>query len=301
MPQAFPDYPFAGRRFDVGGCAMHYLDEGRVEAPLVLMVHGNPTWSFYYRRLVGTLSPTHRCIVPDHIGMGLSDHPPESQYEYTLARRVDDLEALVRHLDLCQSITLVVHDWGGMIGMALASRMPERIARVVVLNTGAFTLPPGKKMPWQLTLARSPVLGAMLVRGCNAFSRGGVKECVMRPMPPDVAAAYLAPYDSWAHRLAVHRFIQDIPLRPGDRAYDLVKSVEDNLCQFAAVPMLICWGMKDFVFDVHFLNRWIEIFPHAEVHRFADAGHYVLEDKPGEIIALVQQFLLTHPPEAAAR
>jgi cis-3-alkyl-4-acyloxetan-2-one decarboxylase len=300
LTQQFPDYPFERHTFDLHGIKMNYIDEGPKDAPPILMLHGNPTWSFYYRRLIATLRTQYRVIVPDHVGMGLSDKPDEQHYDYTLARRVIDLEKLFLSLNLRRNLTLVLHDWGGMIGTAFATDHPERIARIVVLNTGGFTLPKTKKMPWQLTLARTPVLGGLLVRGLNGFSRGAVKDCVMRPMPKNVAEAYLAPYNSWQNRLAVHRFIQDIPLRPGDRAWPIVDNVEKHLSQFQDVPMLICWGMKDFVFDIHFLNRWIELFPSAQVHRFENAGHYVLEDAHEQIIPLVQQFLVAHeagPPQ----
>jgi haloalkane dehalogenase len=274
---------------------MHYVDEGERGAPPVVMVHGNPTWSYYYRHLIVGLRGDHRVIVPDHVGMGLSEMPEESRYTFTLSRRVADLEALMASLKLTQPITLVVHDWGGMIGMAYAVRHPERIARIVVLNTGGFSLPKTKKMPWQLTVARLPVIGAVLVRGLNAFSSGAVRDCVMRPMSKETARGYLAPYDSWHHRLAVHRFIQDIPLREGDLAFALVAETERGLGKLSHVPMLICWGMHDFVFDVHFLNRWIELFPAAEVHRFAEAGHYVLEDAGEQILPLVQRFAASSP------
>lgn len=294
------EYPFPGHRLDIGGVQMHYLDEGPVDAPPVLMVHGNPTWSFYYRRLVMALRGRYRMIVPDHIGMGLSEKPPETRYAYTLERRLADLESLLDHLSLRHPLTLVVHDWGGMIGMAWAVKHPERVERLIVLNTAAFGLPPDKKMPWQLTLARTPLLGALLVRGCNAFSRGALRSCVVRPLPPEVAQGYLAPYDTWEHRLAVHRFIQDIPLRPGDRSFTLISQVERGLARLSSKPMLICWGMRDFVFDHHFLTRWLEHFPHADVHRFAQAGHYVLEDAADEIVSLVRSFLEAPATEAAA-
>ena len=168
-----------------------------------------------------------------------------------------------------------------------------------MLNTGGFSLPKSKKMPWQLKLARTPGLGAVLVRGFNAFCRGAVTQCAMRPMAVDVGAGFVGPYDSWAHRLAVHRFIQDIPLRHGNRAYEIVANTERNLGQFQNLPMLICWGMRDFVFDVHFLRRWEELFPAAKVHRFEDAGHYVLEDAHERIIPLVKEFCGMPIPRAA--
>lgn len=291
----FHDYPFQSRFIDVGGVNLHYLDEGNPSAEPLFMLHGNPTWSYFFRGLIQAFNGQYRAIVPDHIGMGLSDKPGDRDYKYTLARRVSDLEKLLDHLDLQRPITLVLHDWGGMIGMALATRRPDRIARMVVLNTSAFPLPTGKQMPWQLKLARTPLIGAMLVRGFNAFSSGAVREGAMRPMPKEVREAYLAPYNTWQNRIAVHRFIQDIPLQSGDRAFELVAETEKNLGVFETLPMLICWGMKDFVFDIHFLNRWIELFPSAEIHRFDDAGHYVLEDAGEQIIPLMRRFLETHP------
>lgn len=283
-------YPFEGKTLDRGGLRYHYLDEGQGDT--VVMLHGNPSWSFYYRNLVMALKDQHRCIVPDHIGMGLSDKPGDDRYTYTLQSRVDDLDALLEHLGLRENITLVVHDWGGMIGFAYASRYPERIKRLVVLNTSAFLLPETKPFPLPLWMARDTALGAWLVRGVNAFSgAASFVGCTENPMPAELRAAYVAPYDSWENRIATLRFVQDIPLRPGDRAYDLVKSVQDGLERFKEVPMLICWGMKDFVFDHHFLTEWERRFPNAEVHRFENAGHYVLEDQREPVIRLIQEFL----------
>jgi haloalkane dehalogenase len=290
------DYPFASHFLDRDGIRYHYLLEGTGEP--IVMLHGNPTWSYYYRRLVLALRGSYRIIVPDHIGCGLSDKPDDSQYAYTLARRVQDLKALLNHLGVDRDLTLVLHDWGGIIGMAYASPRPERIKRLIVLNTAAFHLPEGKRLPWSLRLFRNPFLGPFLTRGLNAFCRGAAKYCcTRRPMPPEVRQAYLAPYDSWKHRIAVLRFVQDIPLKPGDHCYDLVSEVRKSLPRFREAPMLICWGEKDFVFDKDFLAEWTRHFPEAEVHQFADAGHYVLEDAPDEIIALVRSFLLRHPLE----
>jgi haloalkane dehalogenase len=189
----------------------------------------------------------------------------------------------------------VLHDWGGMIGMAYAHRHPERVARLVVLNTAAFHLPSGKRLPWSLRLCRSPA-GPLLVRGLNAFCRGAARFCTRRPLPPAVRAAYLAPYDSWCHRLAVLRFVEDIPLAPGHPAYALVAEVEAGLHRFTNVPMLVCWGLRDFVFDQAFLGEWRRRFPAAEVHPFPEAGHYVLEDAGEEIGPLVYDFLRRHLP-----
>ena len=282
-------YPFDGKYLDLDGIRMHYLDEGD-GAPIV-MVHGNPTWSFYYRNLVLALRGAHRCIVPDHIGCGLSDMPDDSRYNYTLDRRIADLGELIDHLELAK-VDLVVHDWGGMIGLAWATRHAEQVRRVVVLNTGAFHLPASKQVPWQLRLVRDSNLGVFLVRGFNAFARGATRLAVTRGrLPREVRDAYCAPYDSWAHRIATARFVQDIPLRPGDPGYQTVTDTEGRLEALCGHEILICWGEQDFVFDRHFRANFERIWPHAEVHRFDDAGHYVLEDAAEEVIPLIQRFL----------
>src|SRR5947209_4462471 len=285
LQQFLADHP--GRDLDRDGLRLHYIDEGAGEP--VVMLHGNPTWSFYYRHLIDDLRDSYRVIVPDHIGCGLSDKPDDSRYDYTLARRVDDLESLLDHLGLDRELTLVMHDWGGIIGMTYAARHPERIARLVGCNTAAFHMPASKSFPRALSLFRDTPLGGWLVRGLNLFCRGTTWiGCKDRRLPRAVRDAYAAPYDSWAHRIAIHRFVQDIPLRPGDRGYDTVTEVQEGLSRFADVPMLIAWGMKDFVFDRHFLDEWVHRFPDAEVHRFPDAGHYILEDEGERIVPLVR-------------
>jgi len=287
-------YPFEGNYLDLDGIKLHYLDEGRGEP--IVMLHGNPTWSFYYRNMVLALKDSYRVIVPDHIGCGLSDKPDDSRYSYTLKRRIEDIESLLIHLGINRDITLVLHDWGGMIGMAYASKHTETIARIIILNTSAFHLPKEKNFPWQLWICRNEFLGGLLIRGLNAFSLGAARFCCTRKkMTDEIKKAYISPYDSWKNRIAVHRFVQDIPLKPGDPAYEIVSEVEKKMGAFADTPILICWGEKDFIFDQHFLKKWIKVFPGAEVHRFTDAGHYVLEDMGEEIISLVRKFLKSHP------
>lgn len=293
----FEDYPFESRFLDLDGIRMHYLDEG--EGPPVVMVHGNPTWSYYYRHLVLALRDSHRVVVPDHVGCGLSDKPREDAYPYRLERRIEDLGRLIDHADLEEKVTLVVHDWGGMIGMAWAARHPGRVERLVILNTAGFHLPAGKRMPRSLRLSRSP-LGAFLVRGLNLFCRGALRYCVtQRRLTAGERRAYLAPYDSWDHRLAVQRFIQDIPLRPADPGYDIVSEVQAGLEQFRDTPTLLLWGMRDFVFDPGYLVEWERRMPHARVHRYEGAGHYVLEDARDDVRSLVEAFVseasLTEP------
>jgi haloalkane dehalogenase len=282
-------FPFASHELDLGGIRLRYLDEGQGEP--VVAVHGNPTWSFYYRGLVSALRASHRVVVPDHVGCGRSDKPGGDHYSYRLQRRIDDFSRLMDHLQL-DTINLVVHDWGGMIGLGWAVNHASRIKRLVILNTAAFHLPETKPFPWQLWLVRNTPLGPLLVRGFNAFARGATHvACTRRPVPREIRDAYCAPYDSWASRIATLRFVEDIPLAPSDPGYDLVSQTADRLEVFRDRPVLICWGDRDFVFDHHFLEVWQGLYPHAQVHRFADSGHYVLEDAGHEILPLIESFL----------
>ena len=287
-------YPFESRWLDLDGPRMHYLDEGDGEP--VVMVHGNPTWSFYFRELIRELRATHRVIAPDHIGMGLSDKPADAAYEYTLERRVADLETLLNRLDLQENVTLVGHDWGGMIVAACAMRRLERIDRLVFLNTAGFLMPTGKRLPWQLRLLRNlPLLPAILVRGLNAFAVGATYMATTKGLPREVRAGYRAPYDSWHNRIATLRFVQDIPVKPGDRSYSTAKWVDDNLGRLRDVPVFIGWGERDFVFDRDFLAEWRRRLPNAEIHGFLDAGHYVLEDARDELIPRIRDFIERAP------
>ncbi len=300
-PVRFPDYPFDGRRFDVRpGIGMHYLDEGPRDGEVVLMLHGNPSWSYYWRHLVAGLRDRYRCIVPDHVGMGLSDKPDDGpraspRYDYTLASRIEDLQALLAHLGIDGPLTLAVHDWGGMIGFGWALEHMPQVRRLVITNTAAFPMPAAKAMPWQIALGRDYTVGEWLIRGLNAFSGGASRFGVERPMAPDVRRAYVAPYDSWAHRISTVRFMQDIPLGPRDRAWPLLEAAGRRLPDYADRPAFIGWGLKDFVFDRHFLDGFRAALPQAEVVTFEDAGHYVLEDTHAVLVPRIRRFLDDHP------
>lgn len=283
-------YDFQPHYLDLEGQRYHYLDEGQGEP--VVMVHGNPSWSFMYRELARSLRKTYRVIVPDHMGCGLSDKPDSSVYPYTLERRADDLEELLDQLGITSNITLVVHDWGGPIGMRFATRHPDRIARLVIFNSAAFLLPGMKKLHWSLHFCRSSRLAAFLILKFNAFARVATyMGCRSQPMPREIRRAYAGPYDSSKNRIANLAFVRDIPLSPTDPAYAPLQEVQEKLDRFQETPMLICWGERDFVFDRDFLEEWIKRFPQADVHRFPEAGHYVLEELPEVIIPLVKEFL----------
>lgn len=279
----------ADAALDLEGLAYRYVDQGAGHP--VVMVHGNPSWSYMYRELVDALRDRYRTIAPDHIGMGRSDAPPRSRYPYVLARRVEDFARFMAALDLGRPATLVVHDWGGMIGLAWAVEHPDQVARLVLMNTAAFPLPAGKRLPVALRLARAPFLGEVLVRGVNAFAVGAtVFGMRRRRMSKGVRRGYLAPYSSWRQRLAINQFLKDIPVQPSHPSYAVVAATGERLDRLATLPTLICWGTGDPVFDLDYLSEWERRVPAAEVHRI-DAGHFVLEDAPDIVIPLIDEFL----------
>jgi len=284
-------YPFQSNWLDLGGNRMHYLDEGPQDAPIVLMLHGNPTWSFYYRNIVIALRDRFRCIVPDHIGCGLSDKPDDDHYSYTLRQRVADIESLIAQVNPTRPIHLIVHDWGGMIGFGWASKSPDEIASMVIANTAAFAIPEQKKLPFGLWLARDTFVGAFLVRAFNAFSGVASRIAFKKPVSDQVRKGYTGPYDSWANRIATLRFVQDIPLKQGDPGFEIIEATEQRLPLFADKPCILVWGEKDFVFDLHFLKKWKGILPKAEVLSYPDCGHYILEDGGAPLTQKITEFL----------
>ncbi len=192
------------------------------------------------------------------------------------------------------NITLIILVWGGPIGMTYAARHPSRIGRLIVLNTAAFLLPPGKSLHWSLALCRNSQVAQFFILRFNAFARmAGYLGC-RQPMPREIRRAYRGPYDSWQNRIATLRFVQDIPLTSADVSYGLLQQTQENLYRFQQTPMLICWGERDFIFDGDYLREWIRRFPKAQVHRFPGAGHYVLEELPATIVPLIRDFLAAH-------
>jgi len=288
----YPEYPFSSHFATIDGHRLHYLDEGA--GPVIVMVHGNPTWSYYYRHLVQLLAPSHRVIVIDHLGCGLSDKPQD--YPYHLTNHIDNLEALLLQLQI-SSYALIVHDWGGAIGLGVAARHPARLEKLVILNTAAFR---SHRIPWRISLCRWPVLGALLVRGLNGFAAPAVFMAVRRRLRPEVARAYLAPYDSWQNRVAVYGFVRDIPLASSHPSYAALQKVEDGLAVIAAagIPICICWGGRDFCFNDHFYQEWRRRFPRADYHYFKEAGHYVLEDALSDIRPILNDFFEAGPATA---
>ncbi|MDY6864300.1 MAG: alpha/beta fold hydrolase [Thermodesulfobacteriota bacterium] len=280
-------YPFESHFLDINGYKYHYLDEG--EGDPVVMLHGNPTWSFYYRNIIVGLRKKNRVIVPDHMGCGLSDKP--QNYNYTLLQHINNTEILIDRLKL-QKVTLVLHDWGGAIGMGYAIRNPENIRRFIIFNTAAF-FSSSSTIPWRIYFCRLPIIGDIVVRFFNAFAVLALyMACNHRDrITKQVRTGYLAPYNSYANRIAILKFVRDIPLNPTDSSFTLMESIEKGLWKFKRHPMIILWGEKDFCFKLPFLELWKGFFPHAEVKIIKDAAHYVVEDAHERIVPWIKEFL----------
>jgi pimeloyl-ACP methyl ester carboxylesterase len=286
------EYPFEDRFLELPAGRMHYLDEGPRDAPPLLFVHGNPTWSFAWRRLVRAFRGELRCVAADHIGCGLSDKPQD--WSYRLADHVGNLERLVLALDL-RDLTLVMHDWGGAIGMGVARLHPGRIARLVLLNTAAFPGP----APLRIRACRAPIVGRFLVRRLNAFSGLAPRMAVARALGAPARAGMLLPYRSYADRVGIDAFVRDIPLAPGHPSWAELERIDRSLAQFRDRPACIVWGERDFCFTPAFRAQWQTRLPAAEVHPIANAGHWVFEDAPEELERILRAFLARHPIRAA--
>ena len=279
-------YPFTPQRFATPAGEISYLDEGPRSDEAVVMVHGNPTWSFFYRNAVLALRGHLRCIVPDHLGCGLSDKP--QQWDYTLPNHVANLRALLDSLNL-RKIHLVVHDWGGPIGLGALLPQPEKLGRVAILNTAAFA---DTVVPWRIRLCRAPLIGELIVRGGNGFAWPATWKAVTKPLPTDVKRGFLFPYDSWANRIATHRFVVDIPSGQGTAADAALAEIERRLPLLRERDVAIIWGGDDFCFNRHYFDRWQGMLPQAAARYLPGIGHYLLEDGDQIVVEQVKTLIL---------
>lgn len=275
------EYPFDSHFLPIEKNSLHYVDVGSGE--VILMLHGNPTWSFFYRNLAKYFSKNYRIIVPDHMGCGLSSKPQD--YEYTLKSHIDNLCLLVEKLKL-SDITLVVHDWGGAIGMGLATRHPELIKKMVVMNTAAFR---SIEIPTRINILRNP-MGEWFIRKFNGFAGPATFMASAKGLGPLVKKGFILPYHDFKSRIATAKFVQDIPMNETHPSYQTLKSIEEKLPILRA-PMLLLWGEKDFCFTMNFHKRWLDIFPNARSVTYPAAGHYLIEDEEHSVINEIEKFL----------
>ncbi len=281
--EKFYQYPFAAKKITIGSHTLSCLDEGQGEA--LVMVHGNPSWSYLYRNLVSDLRGSYRCLVPDHLGCGLSDKPQD--YPYLLENHIDNLQQVMDHFQV-EKCVLIVHDWGGAIGLGWAGRHPEKIKGIIVLNSAAFLSP---RLPLRIAVCRYPFLGPLLVRGLNGFVRASRFMAVSERMDKRVAAAFAAPYNNWYNRVAVQGFVRDIPMNDQHPSWHTLKRVAAGLDKLQNTPMLIFWGGRDFCFNREFYEQWQRRFPEALSHYLPNGGHYVLEDCHLESQQIIYPFI----------
>ena len=275
-------YPFKSHFCDLSygnerSVKLHYLDEGT--GPIILMLHGNPTWSFYFRNCVHHFKAKgYRCIVPDHIGCGLSDKPQD--YNYTLERRIQDIQQLLEHLNI-ERFNLIVHDWGGAIGMGVATGNPESVQKIAILNSASYL---SKWMPWRFAFLRIEKIGAFLIRAFNVFAWPAVFMSVCKPLDKNIQKGFLYPYQNWNDRIAVARFVKDIPMSQSHLSYNCLENIEKKLPNLGEKKIGLFWGERDFCFNQKFFQHWTKIFPNALQKTFPNAGHYILEDATNEVL-----------------
>jgi haloalkane dehalogenase len=280
-------YPFKSHWLPIGDRRLHYVDEGPPNAAdTLLFVHGNPTWSFHWRRLIHRFRDAYRCVAPDHLGCGLSDLQSKP---LNLADHIANTHRLIESLNLTR-ITLVAQDWGGAIGLGALLNSPERFERIILFNTGAFR---PWFIPWRIRVCRTPLLGRIALQGANAFSRAALRMTLARRqrLPPAIEDGYLAPYSTWGSRAAVYQFVRDIPSSPRHPTWQVLEEIESSLPRLAHLPQLLIWGERDWCFTTACLDRFLQDWPQANVVRLPHVGHWVVEDAPEDAERAISQFL----------
>jgi haloalkane dehalogenase len=279
-----PGFPFAPHYVDVNGLRMHYIDEGKGDP--ILCLHGEPSWCYLYRKMLPTLTKGNRVIAPDLIGFGRSDKPADRS-AYTYAMHHDAVGAFVKALDL-KRITLVCQDWGGLLGLPLATEMPERFERLVVMNTG---LPAGEPLSpafyaWREFAAKSPDMdiGGVIQRGC------------VSKLPPEVVAAYNAPFPDARYKAGALQFPTLVPSKPDDAGVETMRRSRDALGKWTK-PVLVLFSDKDPITaggDKFFRKHVPGAQGEPEI-AIKDGGHFLQEDKGEEIAKHIREFLDRHP------
>lgn len=292
-------FPWKSKMVDVGGGVRQaVVDVGPKTSPITfVLLHGNPTWGFLYRRFISHLSTRFRVIVPDHVGFGRSDKPNDPAY-YTVARHIANLDAVLRELK-AKNIVLVLHDWGGPIGMGWATRHAAALAGVVVLNTWAWVKHPPMELPWVFRLLVLGKGGWKRNTQNGFFTEFLIPKATARKLTQQEMDGYRAPHPTPQDRAGVARFPQLIPQThdPTHPTWGLLAAIEDALPVLADKPALIVWAMKDPAFRKDFLSRWQSLFRKVDgPHKIAQASHYLQEDAPEEILGRIDAWVATTWP-----
>ena len=267
------------------GLKIHYFDVGPKDKECLLLVHGNPTWSFYFRSLISKFSGSYRVIAADFLGMGLSSKCPDNSWR--ASDRAQELEALLNHLGI-QKFSIVMHDWGGPIGTRVAINRIKDLQRVVYLNT---TLTETESLPPFIKLAAKSILSRLITSTTTQFLQFTTRFGTSKKLSKAIKSAYFLPFPTIAARKAICDFVQDIPFSPEHPTYKDLADLAKELPLLKKVPILILWGLKDPVFHRGMFRRVASHFPHAKVKEYTDASHLILEDKPVEVAEEIENFL----------
>ena len=282
-----PHFKTLSHPMDMGAreqdATVHYVDEGEGEP--IVFIHGNPTWSFYFRKVILKLKDHHRCVALDHIGCGLSEKDPS--FRYDLKSRGIFLERFLDELGI-QKCHLVVHDWGGSIGMAFATRNPERVASVTITNTAAF---PSKWISWRIQMCRLPIAGRWINYHLNGFLKAAMVMTTLAPLPKLVKQGYRLPYRKLEERESIDQFVKDIPMSKSHPTYEELERIGEQLSNIKDQQVMILWGLRDFCFAKLFFDEWKTRFPTSKAVAFEDADHFLFEEKADECADLMLNHL----------
>jgi len=275
------EYPFASHYFQTPAGKLHYVDEGKGQT--IVMLHGNPTWSFLYRNLIKHLSPQYRCIAPDHLGFGLSDKPTE--WSYLPADHADNLAALIDHLGL-KNITLVLQDWGGPIGLHYAINHPDNVARLIVMNTWAWPVNHDPHFLMFSMFMGGPI-GRTLIRKRNFFAGTFMRAAFgdKNKLSKEAHEHYLRALPTADARKGCYTFPKQIVA-----STSWLKWIWNNVPLLRDKPALFVWGMEDVAFREKELKTWLRAFPQARIVRLLRVGHFVQEEAPEELAVAVEDF-----------
>ncbi|MBD3227884.1 MAG: alpha/beta fold hydrolase [Candidatus Lokiarchaeota archaeon] len=281
-------FPFKPHFKKINGFNMHYVDEGNGE-PIVLL-HGEPTWGYLYRKFITHFSNTNRVIVPDHMGFGKSDVPEDKRY--VLKEHVDNLTKLLLELEL-ENITLVMQDWGGPIGFGFATEHPDRIKRLVIMNTSVGVAKENRRL-WFESMVENGTY-EQLMGNMKLFIPqimfGFFEKKISREEKKLLKKAYVAPFPNKKYCLGAKAFPLDIPKGKNHPSSEIMQKIRDRLNLLKDKQKILIWGMKDRIFPPKIINVWLKIYPNIEIHRINDASHFLQEDAPEEVISIITNFI----------
>jgi len=278
-------FPFKPNFRETNGFQMHYVDEGKGEP--IVCVHGEPTWGYLYRKFITPLSMFNRVVVPDHMGFGKSDVPQDKPY--ILAQHIDNFTKLLLELDL-QDITLVCQNWGGPISLGFATAHPEKVKRLVIMNTGVGVLPVGTRT-WISDMEEKGIYEDVLGDMATFIPRMFAATLVSGPPSETLIRAYTAPFPNRASCVGAIAFPRDIPVGDDHPSAKTMRSIEQNLDLLRGKEKIIIWGMKDPVFPKRTFDWWKKVYPRTKSYELPEASHWLQEDCPETIVTIITNFL----------